>query len=973
MLLIFEPQLDIFYNLLFPNTFTIEMRIIMTRLLALIFGLFITQLAISQDIPVFVNSSELLSENEVGGPICKAFVDVNGDYRDDIVRIANANKVLVDIQSNEGEFFQNFVIDTLVGDSWTIAVADVNNDGFSDILSAGNYNGAKVYTGGRDPMQYEKMFESETDFFAQGSNFVDMNNDGWLDAFICDDDGLSEIFINDQNGSFTRDTNFINMRTVPASDNSGNYGSEWTDIDGDGDLDLYIAKCRLGVDGFDDPRRVNTLFINDNGTYSEAAADFGLAVGAQTWTANFGDIDNDGDQDLFMINHEFRSQLFENIDNQEFVEIPLLNDGSEIITEGYQSAMEDFNNDGFLDILLVGGGDRLLLNDGNKSFTNTFTPMGSFQTFSFALGDANEDGFVDIISSYRPLGSGLNGDRDRLWLNLPNENHHVAFSLNGLQSNKSGVGSIIKIYGDWGVQTRIVKAGEGYGITNSLTTRFGLNDATSIDSVQIAWPSGVRTTYSDVDIDKHFIINEGDCMEELLTIETTGSRLDCLTGEVTLSTSDMSVGVWSNGETSNSITVSEPGNYSVVVDQAACENFGQVVIVRGPEELEVPKINIADDVIICEGQSVVIALRTDDQTEWSTGVTEESITVTESGEYFAINQNDCESIESEKVNVEFVDPSNLGSDFSTEFETQETAVTLEVNEENVSWYADSDGTVLVGSGPTYTTGLLSNDTIVYFDYSVTQQPPAYIGGVDIDVSVQEPRFEAETVLGSLFFVVDEPSVLKSFVVNSEAEGERRFLITDAIRQDTIHSKIVNVGIGVQTVELDFVMEQGSYEVKTDRAFNEMSMGRVNPQFSIIVGDLDYPYSVANVARISRSLFGQNFYHYFFDWKMEVLTEECTTDIQEFTITYDPMLSTTGTPESQGINIYPNPFSEIVTIEGIEKVKQINIYNNLNQLVKTVNTNNVTSIIDLSEMEEGHYIMTLSGDEFTVAQQLIKTK
>jgi len=963
----------------------------MSRLLAMVFGLLLSHSAFSQDFAAFVNSSELLTENEVGGPICKAFVDVNGDYRDDIVRISPLSvpdsispskiesKLIVDIQSNEGEFFQSYIANRFDGDSWSICVADIDNDGYSDILTAGNNNGMKVYNGGADPTSFEKVFESEKDFFAQGSNFVDIDNDGWLDAFVCDDDGHSEIFMNDQQGSFVRDTAYIDMRTTPASDNSGNYGSEWTDVDGDGDIDLYIAKCRLGIDDETDPRRINALFINDNGIYREAAAEFGLAIGAQSWTANFGDIDNDGDQDLFVMNHDFRSQLFENIDNQTFQEIPLTNNGVEIVTEGYQSAMADFNNDGLLDILIVGGGDKLLLNDGNKSFKNLSTPMGSFQTFSFALGDANEDGFIDIMASYRSLGSGLNGDIDRLWISLENENHYAAFSLAGNMSNRSGVGSIIKIYGAWGVQTRIVKAGEGYGITNSLTARFGLDEETTIDSLVIEWPSGMSSTYTDIEADKHHIINEGGCMEELLSVESTGSRLDCLTGDVTLTTSDMTSGDWSNGETGPSITITEPGMYSVKTGTNDCVNFGQTIIVRGPEVLSEPKINLVEDVILCEGQELMLATRSEKISDWSTGEILDEIIVTESGEYFAINQNDCEIKESSKINVQFIDPSNLGMDYATEFEEENTSVSLQVNEENVSWYSDSAGNVLVGSGMDYTTGNLSNDTIVYFDYDVSQQAPVYIGGADLNESLIKPLYEAPSVIGSLFFVVDEPSILKSFVVNSQDEGERKFVIKKVIAdpvtgiRDTLFNKNIMVGNGVQTVVLDAQLEPGSYEVNTDKEFNQTSLGRFNPRFSILTGDLDYPYNVSNIARISRSIFGQNHYHYFFDWKMELLVDTCKTDIQEYVIDYNPMISTTDTPASQGISVYPNPFSDIIIVEGNDNIQQINIYNTLNQLVKSVKANNIKTSIELSDISEGHYIMTILGKDFTVSQQLIKTK
>jgi hypothetical protein len=971
----FPNEMSVFIGLSSDHTlFTINKNLnIMNRLFVLILGLFLAQPIFSQDPIVFENTPDILTDSESGGPICKAFADVNGDYRDDIVRLSNATELLVDIQSNNGEFLQSIVIDTILGDSWTLSVADADNDGYNDILTAGNNNGMKVYRGGSNPDDFVQVFESERDFFAQASNFVDINNDGFLDAFVCDDDGHSEIFINDLNGGFIRDTAFIDMRTNPASDNSGNYGSEWTDIDGDGDLDLYIAKCRLGVMEDTDPRRINALFINDNGVYREAAAEFGLAIGEQTWTANFGDIDNDGDLDVFMVHHEFRSALYENINNERFEEIPLLNDGSFITNEAYQSSLADFNNDGFLDILIVGGGNRLLLNDQNKSFTSVNIPLGTFAATSFALGDANEDGFVDIMASYRSLGSGLNGDRDRMWINQGNDNHHVAVSLRGRNSNTSGVGAILKLFGDWGMQTRVVKAGVGYGITNSLTTRFGLGDATTIDSLVIAWPSGETTTYADLDIDTHFIANEGECLEELLTVQSTGSRLDCLSGEVTLSTSDMSSGLWSTGVTANSITVSEPGMYYVQTGNDACRNFGQVVIVRGTEELEEPKINLAGDVILCEGQEFDIALRSQDNIDWSTGEVSQSITISEDGQYFAFNQSACDSIGSESINVEFIDPSNITTTFETEFSQADTPVTLIVDEEEVTWYQDIAGTIPVASGSEYTTGNLSGDTIVYFDYTVSQQAPTYIGGADLDESSAFVRFEAPTVLGSLFFVVREPAIFRGFQVNSQVAGERRFVITNVLTQELVHEGIVNVGEGIQLVDLDFVMEPGSYQIQTDGAFSMNSIGTNNPQFTILEGDLDYPYNISDVATISRSLFGQNFYHYFFDWRMEPLIESCKTDIQEFSIDFNPGTATTETPESQGISIFPNPFSDNVVVQGNNDIEQISIYNNLNQLVRTVNPTGIKTTIDLSEIQQGHYIMAIQGKDFRVTQQLIKGK
>jgi len=131
----------------------------------------------------FSDVTQLLTQREKGSPLSKGFVDVNGDFRDDLVRAANGVELMVDIQSNNGEFFQNIVVDTIEGDTWAVLVSDLDNDGQQDLFSSGSYNGFKIYGGSQDFGQYDLKQTSDPDFFAQGANFVDINNDGWLDAF----------------------------------------------------------------------------------------------------------------------------------------------------------------------------------------------------------------------------------------------------------------------------------------------------------------------------------------------------------------------------------------------------------------------------------------------------------------------------------------------------------------------------------------------------------------------------------------------------------------------------------------------------------------------------------------------------------------------------------------------------------------------------------------------------------------------
>src|SRR5690606_18652817 len=114
------------------------------------------------------------------------------------------------------------------------------------------------------------------------------------------------------------------------------------------------------------------------------------------------DIDNDGDLDLVMTNHNTTMQLFENDGTGHFTEIT---SGSGLAVTGFflQSKFVDLDNDGYVDQLTAGGSGAAYVfrNNGNKTFSpisNTFPAPKSMH--SFATGDLNNDGFVDVFANY---------------------------------------------------------------------------------------------------------------------------------------------------------------------------------------------------------------------------------------------------------------------------------------------------------------------------------------------------------------------------------------------------------------------------------------------------------------------------------------------------------------------------------------------------------------------------------------------
>ena len=238
------------------------------------------------------------------------------------------------------------------------------------------------------------------------------------------------------------------------------------------------------------------LMVNDgNNNFTEDAEAANLKNGEQTWLTDFGDIDNDGDLDAIIINHGSGPNLMRNNGNGTFTEItassgllPTLN--AENIY-GVQGFFKDFNNDGFLDLMVSGDAHFLFYGNGNGTFQPVSNPFNSNTIQAFTVGDLNHDGFLDIYAGY---ATGLNTPttiKDVLWLNQGNANNFFNVQLVGVQSNVNGIGARVELYGSWGLQIREVRAGEGYGVMNSLTQHFGLGASTTIDKVVVKWPSGI--------------------------------------------------------------------------------------------------------------------------------------------------------------------------------------------------------------------------------------------------------------------------------------------------------------------------------------------------------------------------------------------------------------------------------------------------------------------------------------------------
>ena len=331
----------------------------MKKLSSVVFALCLAVVANAQF--SFSLNNGLIGNQPFFSGVAIGVADMNHDGRDDLVHLKDGTTLQVEYQNAANEPFTSTEIGEMSQQSaWSICIGDVDNNGFPDVMTGGSYDGVHLARANADGSAYTIETSNVNEIFVQGSNFADIDNDGWLDYFACHDDGPSKTWHNDGAGHLTETTTMMNLAIFPPvgggqdDNNSGNYGTVWTDFDNDGDWDLYIAKCRQGVNDPNDVRRINQLWVNNgDGTYTENAAAYGLKFGSQSWTADFGDVDNDGDLDCFITNHDVPAMLLENDGTGHFTDISTAAGINVIQGQPLQGIFRDFDNDGFIDIIVA--------------------------------------------------------------------------------------------------------------------------------------------------------------------------------------------------------------------------------------------------------------------------------------------------------------------------------------------------------------------------------------------------------------------------------------------------------------------------------------------------------------------------------------------------------------------------------------------------------------------------------------------
>ena len=246
----------------------------------------------------------------------------------------------------------------------------------------------------------------------------DINNDNLPDLYFTGNMVGSRLYLN--NGDFKFDE--IAKKAGVFAEGNWNTGTTMADVNGDGYLDIYV--CRSAA--LNPDRRRNQLFINNGDlTFTEMGKKYGVDDSGYTTQAAFFDYDNDGDLDLYILNHStqeyaglgkiskhnknrknkaYSDKLMRN-DNGKFIdvsdEVGLI---SNVLGFGLGIAISDLNNDGWLDIYISNDyneQDYLYFNNGDGTFKESLQDyIGHVSLYSMGsdIADINNDGFTDIMT-----------------------------------------------------------------------------------------------------------------------------------------------------------------------------------------------------------------------------------------------------------------------------------------------------------------------------------------------------------------------------------------------------------------------------------------------------------------------------------------------------------------------------------------------------------------------------------------------
>lgn len=424
-----------------------------------------------------------------------AWGDFDGDGLIDLY-VANMSGANVLYQNQGGALFADVTISSGTGDeasSFSPSWADYDEDGDLDLYVSNKNAPNRLYRNNGDGTFTDVASSAGVDggtSYSQAVAWADYDLDGNIDIFVANRYAQNFLFRNLGDGTFERADSSAGF-----SGTGPHRGAAWADYDDDGDLDLFIS-VNLGS---------NILYENQgNGTFIDVAPSLGLDDDGPGAGVAWEDIDGDEDLDLFVANLGATNLLYVN-EGGTFVEMAA-EAGLDYNGTSRCPTWADMDKDGDADLLLTTGtGVLFYVNDGSGQFTEASGGAGLTDSSlgeGAAVADVDADGDLDYYIARSQFAA------NRLYVNDGNIYHYLGVALVGRVSNKDAVGARITVTVNGRSIVREVSGGSGFFSMDDPTQFFGLGTETIADQIRIEWPSGRVQTLTDIAADQVIEVTE---------------------------------------------------------------------------------------------------------------------------------------------------------------------------------------------------------------------------------------------------------------------------------------------------------------------------------------------------------------------------------------------------------------------------------------------------------------------------------
>jgi hypothetical protein len=449
----------------------------------------------------FVDVTEASGLSRQGWGQGAAFSDVDNDGDADLL-VTYYRAVLLYRNRGDGTFLECGEASGLSQEGWhtSAAFADYDADGFDDLFIA----------------RYVDFDPNRTPEPGGAPNCFFMGI-----AVMCGPKGLpparSVLYRN--RGDYTFED--VSERAGVGVNPEYGLGAVWSDLDDDGDVDLYTANDQSGHNLYrnhGDGRFLDTALADGVAFNEDGRAQAGMGVDA-------GDYDNDGLFDLHVTNfsHDYNT-LYRNSGAGYFLDVSFAAGIAEpsYLFLGWGTGFQDFDGDGFLDLFVANGhvypevakeeiesdyAQRSLLfrNLGDGRFAEVGERAGLSDPLAgrgVAFGDFDDDGDVDVFVTH------MNG-KPRLYRNETETSRHwIGLRLVGRESARDALGAKVTLVSGELRQIREVRSGASYLSQSDPRAFFGLGHRGEVDRIEIRWPSG-KVQEVPRSVDRYVLVVEG--------------------------------------------------------------------------------------------------------------------------------------------------------------------------------------------------------------------------------------------------------------------------------------------------------------------------------------------------------------------------------------------------------------------------------------------------------------------------------